>query len=276
MVQPVIRDEVSGSRIPSLQAKSENKGRQVSIENASIDEIHQIDLNIGQSALHGQQQTLHEQERARNEAEHESKVLELQGGLKDAQAKTQDLFAKQEKQRFQLNKAIVNSPSKQWTTLALHDNIRDYLERYDQHLRDTASYHLQKLQRELEGNLSRLDEETRRQGEFEQNLLQEYKNTTTWYQHEVQSLQGQKSEKEASIEQLRAEFLNDRQRLYDEHRNELNTKATEYARLTEKQHRKQERLANWYNRRMDEKAEKWRTRLVSVQLENAHLINERN
>ena len=156
------------------------------------------------------------------------------------------------------------------------NSIHSYLERYDQNLRDTTSHHWERLHEGLESSIGHLSEEMRRKGEFEENLLREYKNSTAWYQDEIRNLQGQKSEKEASLEQLRLEFLDERQKLNDEHKYELHAKVTEHMRLTERQHRKQQRLISWYDRRMDEKIEKWQTRLTAVEVEKAHLIDEIN
>lgn len=152
----------------------------------------------------------------------------------------------------------------------------NYLGKYDQHLRDTASNHMENLQNKLEGNLSQWNEEMKQKSEFEEKLLQEYRNSTTWYQHEIQHLQGQKSEKEASLEQLRVEFLKERQKLNDKHKDELSVKATEHTRLSEKQRRRQEQLVHWYSRKLDEKDEKWQATLASVQEKNMHLVHERN
>ncbi|KAJ8111403.1 hypothetical protein ONZ43_g5627 [Nemania bipapillata] len=155
------------------------------------------------------------------------------------------------------------------------DSIRNYLEKYDQHLKATASDHLDTLREKLEGNLELWNKEIRKKGEFEERLLQEYSNGMGWYQQEIQQLQGEKLNRETVLEQLRMEFLNERQRLSDEHNEQLISKAIEYSRLAEKQRQKQERRMNWHIRNTDEKNSQWQERVAAIQEEHARLIRMR-
>jgi len=156
------------------------------------------------------------------------------------------------------------------------ENIRGYLTRHDQHLKTTASAHLDTLQKKLEGNLDLWNREMKQKIEFEEKLLQEYSNSLSWYQQEIQLLQGENSNKESALEQLRVEYLTERQRLNDEHQGHLNARHSEYSRLAEKYHHRQTRLVNWHSRQLEEKNEKWQERLVSAQQENTRLANLAN
>ncbi|TGJ85816.1 hypothetical protein E0Z10_g2950 [Xylaria hypoxylon] len=275
-------------------ANSKNLDNEIKLtsDKANRHKRHETVSDTDNSTLSKQRRTLREQEKARREAENESKTVEFQGQLQDVQDKIQNLSARHEEQRVQFNQAMNSEPSEEWKNLALQsnellrkldtmaqqvgDSTRSYLKKYDQQLSGTVSNHLETLQKKLEDNLDGWNQEIKQQREFEEKLLQEYRNGMTWYQHEIETLQEQRSNKEASLEQLRVEFSNERQRLNDDHIEQLNVKATEYTRLTEKQHRKQERLANWHTRKIDEKDDKWQERLASVQEKNAHLVRARN
>ncbi|GAW10818.1 hypothetical protein ANO14919_001530 [Xylariales sp. No.14919] len=219
-------------------------------------------------------------------------MIKLQGQLQDVQVQIQDLSARHEEQRVRLNKTMDGEPSEEWKTLALQsnellgkldsmaqqvgDSIRSYLEKYDQQVSGTVFNHLETLGRKLENNLGEWNQEMKQKREFGEKLLQECGNRMTQYQREIETLQGQKSDKEASLEQLRAGFSSERQRLNDEHIEQLNIKATEYTRLADKQQRKQERLTNWYIRKIDEKDDRWQERIASVQEKNADLVRASN
>jgi kinesin family protein C1 len=222
------------------------------------------------------------------------------------QLKIISLSAEHEEQRAQLNKAYTerrnsqaqgstsseiedSGPSEEWRNLASRsnellskldsmaqqagDSICDYLEKYDQHVKTTASDHIDTLQKKLETNLDIWNKEMKQKREFEEKLLQEYGNGLSWYQREIQQLQGEKVSKETALEQLHKEFSNERQKLNDEYQEQLSAKQSEYSRLVEKHYRQQERLVNWHSRKLDEKNDKWQERLASEQQEIARLLH---
>ncbi|RWA03787.1 hypothetical protein EKO27_g11313 [Xylaria grammica] len=274
------------------QTLAKNMNLEDEIDKASRHKKHEAEYDTDNSTLKKQRRTLRDQEESRKEAESELKIIKLQGQLQDVQVQIQDLSARHEEQRVQLNKAMDGEPSEEWKTLALQsnellgkldtmaqqvgDNIRSYLEKYDQQVSGTVFNHLETLGRKLENNLGEWNQEMKQKREFGEKLLQECGNRMTQYQREIETLQGQKSDKEASLEQLRAEFSSERQRLNDEHIEQLNIKATEYTRLADKQQRKQERLTNWYIRKIDEKDDRWQERIASVQEKNADLVRASN
>ncbi|KAJ2971584.1 hypothetical protein NUW58_g9374 [Xylaria curta] len=236
-------------------------------------------------------QNFRDREEGRKEVEHGPKILELQDQLKVIQTKIQSLSTEHAVQREHFKKVADDSPSEEWKTLASQTNklleqldlmaqqvgsaILSYFGKYDEHLKTTASDHLNDLQRKLDGNMNSWNEEIQQRREFEEKLLKEYSSGISWYQREIQQLQGESLNKETALERLRIEFSNERQRLNDEHKEQLAAKIIEYSRLTEKQHRKQERLVNWHSKKADEKDEKWQQKLTSAQGEITRLLHMR-
>ncbi|KAF2973439.1 hypothetical protein GQX73_g106 [Xylaria multiplex] len=219
-----------------------------------------------------QRRTFRGNEKAGKEAERESKISKLQGQLQDVQDKVRDLAARHNEQMGQSNELLGKLDA---TAQQVGNSIRSYLEKHDHKFIGTVSECLDMLQRQLENNIERWNREMMRKREFEGELLKDYRNSMTWYQREIETLQRHNSDKEALLEQLRADFPNERQRLNDEYMKQINAKATEYTRLTEKQYRKQERLATWHSKKINEIEDKWQERLASVQEKNTHLVRTR-
>ncbi|KAJ8127939.1 hypothetical protein O1611_g5698 [Lasiodiplodia mahajangana] len=268
-------------------------------EMARKHERHQAEPEIDSSGSQKPQQAVRKEEKIREDVEREYKMPGVQDQLKEVQIKIQNLSNDYAVQKGQFTKFVGSGPLEEWKTLASQSNrvlgkldamaqqagsgIRDFLERYDRHLKVTAAEHLDTLQKRLESSLELWNKEMSQKREFEERILQEYSKGN---QREIQQLKGDKLNKETALEQLRVEFANERRRLNDEYNNRLIVKSAEDSRLMEKQHRKQERLVNWHTRRelelartyqerADEKNNQWQEKLASAQAENARLIQAR-